>query len=131
MKNFKDFLNNSISDELLAAYIDGNTTESENALIEHALNGDAMFAEANEIARDCVSFGSNFDWELHKGDFGFWELGLPPIITESDIDRQSNIEIPENISLSPTDDTIANIGREADGINGNDITTNDLNANDF
>lgn len=86
MKNFKDILNNSISDELLAAYIDGNTTESENALIEHTLNGDSMLAEANEIVKDCVSFGSNFDWELHKGDFGFWELGLPPAIKEEAID---------------------------------------------
>ena len=82
MKDFNDLLNSGISDELLAAYIDGNTTESENQLIENTLNGDSMLSEAYEIANDSVSFGSNFDWELHKGDFGFWELGLPPVITE-------------------------------------------------
>ena len=71
MKDFNDilntdFLNSAISDELLAAYIDGKTTESENALIESTLNGDPMLSEAYEIASDSVSFGSNFDWEQHE-----------------------------------------------------------------
>ena len=107
MKDFNDilntdFLNSAISDELLAAYIDGNTTESENALIESTLNGDSMLSEACEIASDSVSFGSSFDWELHKGDFGFWELGLPPVVTEGDIDNcmDNNKEI---IDYSMTD----------------------------
>lgn len=90
MKDFNDLLNSGISDELLAAYIDGNTTESENQLIESALDGDSMLSEAYEIANDSVSFGSNFDWELHKGDFGFWELGLPPVITEDEVDEWQN-----------------------------------------
>ena len=85
MKDIKDILNSGISDELLAAYIDGNTTESENQLIESSLNGNSILAEAYEIANDSVSFGSNFDWELHKGDFGFWELGLPPLVTEEEV----------------------------------------------
>ena len=85
MKDFYDFLNSGISDELLAAYIDGNTTETENQLIENSLNGDSILSEAYEIAHDGVSFESNFDWDLHKGDFGFWELGLPPAFSESDL----------------------------------------------
>lgn len=131
MKDFNDLLNSGISDELLAAYIDGNTTESENQLIESALDGDSMLSEAYEIANDSVSFGSNFDWELHKDDFGFWELGLPPIVTETDIDKQSNIEIPDNISLPPTDDVIAGIESKVDDISDNDFTANDLNINDY
>lgn len=90
MKDFKDLLNSGISDELLAAYIDGNTTESENQLIESSLNDDSMLSEAYEIAHDGVSLGSNFDWELHKGDFGFWELGLPPAVTEDEVDIWQN-----------------------------------------
>lgn len=90
MKDFNDFLNSGISDELLAAYIDGNTTENENALIENALNDDSRLSEACEIVSDSVSFGSNFDWELHKGDFGFWELGLPPAITENDLQEDAD-----------------------------------------
>lgn len=88
MKDFKDILNNDISDELLAAYIDGNTTESENALIENALNDDSMLAEACEIVSDNVSFGSDLDWDIHKGDFGFWEMGLPPVVDALDMMTQ-------------------------------------------
>jgi len=70
MKDFKDFLNSGISDELLAAYIDGNTTECENALIENSLNGDSILSETYEIASDTVSFGTGFDWEQYE-DFLF------------------------------------------------------------
>lgn len=85
MKDFNDilnsdFLNSGISDELLAAYIDGKTTESENALIENALNRDSMLSEAYEIASDSVSFGEKTDWDIYNGDYGFLEMGLPPVI---------------------------------------------------
>lgn len=80
MKDFKDILNSGISDELLAAYIDGNTTESENALIENALNGDSMLSEVCEIASDSVSFGEKTDWDIYNDDYGFLEMGLPPIV---------------------------------------------------
>lgn len=75
-----DFLDNGISDELLAAYIDGNTTKSENALIENALNGDSMLSEVCEIASDSVSFGEKTDWDIYNDDYGFLEMGLPPIV---------------------------------------------------
>lgn len=85
MKNFNDHLNSGISDELLATFIEGNTTVIENRQIRNALNGDSMLSEAYEIAHDIVSFGSNFEWEVHKGDLGFWELGLPPAISENEL----------------------------------------------
>lgn len=124
-------MDSAISDELLAAYIDGNTTESENALIENALNGDSMLSEAYEIASDSVSFGSSFDWELHKGDFGFWELGLPPVMTETVIDQQTNIEVQENLSVPSIDETIIGVEPIEDNISNYDITPNDLNISDY
>ena len=75
----------NITDEQLAAYIEGNATADETLLIENALNNDTMLSEALDIAQDGASLGSDFDWELHKGDYGFWELGLPPAVTEEDI----------------------------------------------
>ena len=100
MRDFKDILNRGISDELLAAYIDGNTTESENILIENALNDDSMLSEACEIVNDAVSFGSDFDWDLHKGDFGFWEMGPPPAITEDDIDNFMTMECNSKLTTN-------------------------------
>ena len=131
MKDFNDFLNNGISDELLAAYIDGNTTESENQLIESFIKGDSMLSEAYEIAHDSVFFGSNFDWELHKGDFGHWELGLPHAVTEADIEQHMKFDVPEKLSLQHTDDPIVDVGTNLDDISNNDFATNDLNTNDY
>lgn len=79
----KDF-NENISDEILAAYIDGNTTPEAFSLIENALASDSMLSESLDLISDTVTFGTNFDWDLHKGDYGFWELGLPPVISEED-----------------------------------------------
>lgn len=80
--NFDD----NITDEQLAAYIDGNATAEETLLIENALNNDTMLSEVLDIAQDGASLGSNFDWELHKGDYGFWELRLPSVVTEEDLE---------------------------------------------
>lgn len=74
-----------ISDEMLAAYIDGNTTGSENLLIENSMSDDATLSEVVDIVNDATSFGSNFNWDLHRGDYGFWELGLTPLVTEADL----------------------------------------------
>lgn len=84
MIDFNNF-NENISDEMLAAYIDGNATESEKLLIENALSGDSMLSEAIDIANDANSLDNSFDWDLHKGDYGFWELGLPPVLNEEDV----------------------------------------------
>lgn len=125
-----DFLDNGISDELLAAYIDGNTTKSENALIENVLNGDSMLLELCEIANDSVSFGSNFDWGLQKDDYEFWKLELSPAVIQTEIDQETHLWMKENESLPPIDDTITSSGLTVNDIN-NDITTNDLNINDY
>lgn len=84
MVDFNSFSEN-ISDEMLAAYIDGNTTKSENLLIESSKSEDSMLSEIVDIVNDATSFGSDFNWDLHKGDYGFWELGLPPLVTETDL----------------------------------------------
>ena len=82
MKDFFKFLNSNISDELLAAYIDGKTTKEENELIEKYISNNSLLSETYEVANDSASMVSDFDWELYKGDYGFWELGLPPIISD-------------------------------------------------
>ena len=100
MIDFKDF-NEKISDEMLAAYIDGNATPEESSLIESTLDNDNLLTESLDIVNDSISFGSNFDWDLHKGDYGFWELGIPPAITEDDIFDETLIKdaVEDNLSL--------------------------------
>ena len=67
-----DFLkyNDNISDEMLAAYIDGNATEEENSLIEDSISSDEMLSEAIDIINDLNSFeneNSNLEF-LHNGN---------------------------------------------------------------
>lgn len=114
MKDIKDILNSGISDELLAAYIDGNTTESENALIENSLNDDSMLSEAYEIANNGISFGEQSDWDIYDGDYGYLEMGLPPIIDALDMIIQN-----QNYGLDFSND---------DDLFGSDdnLTSNDL-----
>ena len=50
----KDF-NENISDEILAAYIDGNTTPEEFSLIENALASDSMLSESLDLISDTVT----------------------------------------------------------------------------
>ncbi|MGN1154947.1 MAG: hypothetical protein ACI4TK_02095 [Agathobacter sp.] len=84
MIDFNNF-NENISDEMLAAYIDGNATESEKSLIENSISDDSMLSEAIDIANDANSLDNSFDWDLYEGDYGFWELGLPPVLNEDDV----------------------------------------------
>ena len=89
MKDFKDILNSGISDELLAAYIDGNTTESENALIENALSDDSMLSEACEIICDISQYADS-----HPSDPGLLEAIS---LIDSHIEIQNTINGINNV----------------------------------
>ena len=78
-----------VSDELLAAYIDGNTTEEENLFVEQHLPVEEIDTIV-ETTEDCQSFQEYISvWD---GDYGFWELGLPPVLTH---DGEINIQHDE------------------------------------
>lgn len=88
---FNDLLNNGVSEEILVAYIDGNITKRENQLIESSLDNDSILFEIYEMAH-CCFLGGNSDYELHKGDFGFWELELLLIVAEGGVDSWQDYE---------------------------------------
>lgn len=84
----------TISDELLAAYIDGNTTEEENAFIESS----SPMEDLNDIS-EIITDTQSFEDKLHfyDGDYGFWELGIPPVL---DINDESMLNTPEELMKS-------------------------------
>lgn len=133
MKDFSEFLNSNISDELLAAYIDGNTTVEETLLIENSIGEDSIISEVNEIVGDSTSFGSGFDWELHKGDFGFWELGFPPAILREEISQpiEFTTQNVEETIKPPSEDVGTNIDPFTDTNTGDNIISNNFNLNDY
>ena len=75
---------------MLVAYIDGNATPKESSLIEASIDTNGLLSETLDITNDVISFGDNYDWDIHKEDFGFWELGTPPLVTEADLEVAAN-----------------------------------------
>lgn len=75
-----DFMNfgENISDEMLAAYIDGNATPEESFMIQNALGTDELLAEAIDIVNDSVPFG-NGDWGKSFDTIDMPDLGLSSI----------------------------------------------------
>lgn len=55
-----DFMNigDNISDEMLAAYIDGNATPEESSVIQNALGNDELLTESIDIVNDSIPFGN-------------------------------------------------------------------------
>lgn len=117
MIDFNDFAY-CISDEMLAAYIDGNATESEKSLIENSISDNFMLSETVDVANDAMLFGSDFDWDLHRGDYGFWELGLPPVLSEADYMVADVYDTPLNIG-----------GEDLSDINNLDFSDSDVPYN--
>ena len=82
----------NISDELLAAFIDGNTTTDEIVEIRTFLEQDDFLSEIFDVAIDVLSFENNIDnW---NGDYQFDNI-------ESSISNSCNDATTENISLFP------------------------------
>jgi len=84
-----------VSDKLLAAYIDGNTTEEENVFVEQHIPAEEIDIMV-ETTEDCQSFQEYISvWD---GDYGFWELGLPPVLThDGEINTLNQMNMERNI----------------------------------
>ena len=86
-----DFLNinDNITDEQLAAYIDGNATAEESAIIEQALNNDSLLVETIDVVQDCLTL-QNHPWDIYQGSDSHWDLGLPPLMDHNNMFPQGN-----------------------------------------
>lgn len=87
-----------VSDELLAAYIDGNTTEVENLFVEQHVDAEELDT-ISETMEDYQSFEEHI--AIWDGDYGFWELGLPPVLTHdgeiNTLNRRNIASLENNI----------------------------------
>lgn len=97
MIDFLDY-DDGISDEMLAAYIDGNSTSDENLIIQNALGSDELLTEAIDIANDCAPFG-NGDWGETFGSNNMPELRLSSI---ADLGHQ-HLSCAESLTLGGDD----------------------------
>ena len=70
-----DFMNleENVSDEMLAAYIDGNATPEESSTIQNALSNDELLAEAIDVVNDTMYFSNSVE-ETETSSSGISEL---------------------------------------------------------
>lgn len=66
MIDFMD-VGENISDEILAAYIDGNATPEESRIIENAINSDGMLSEIVDVAND-IKYNEIDNWNIDDGN---------------------------------------------------------------
>ncbi len=90
MKNLKDLLTDfesiqelPVSEEMLGAYIEGQLNESEKNDVESQIHQSAALNDLVLTSQESETPG--YDWSIHDGDYGFWELGIPPVVTQDDI----------------------------------------------
>ena len=87
-----------VSDELLAAYIDGNTTAEENTFIESSTPLEDL-NDIAELSQDSLSFEEQL--HFYDGDYGYWELGIPPVLGNNDINDYTNMNERVNYGYEP------------------------------
>lgn len=75
MSDFLKF-NDDISDEMLAAYIDGNATMEENILIEKVISDSDLLSETLDIVDDCNFINDPINSCLTNGDSDIFETSM-------------------------------------------------------
>lgn len=77
-------MNEQISDELLAAYLDGNTSPIENLLVEANLGNDASFMEISDIISDMATFSQIENYNEDLTDIGLGDIFSQTITLDND-----------------------------------------------
>ena len=107
MIDFMTF-NDDISDEMLAAYIDGNATEEESSRIRVALSSDEELLEATEVVNDFNTFATDDEVNVMEDILSTDEI--PIDVFQDDIMVAAAVAEPSEIDFTfPFSDTeIAN-----------------------
>lgn len=91
--------NDEISDEMLAAYIDGNATMEESALIGDTLDRDCMLSEAFNIVCESMPFRNDANWDTFNKNIDLFKVETSDM---EDILMQAAIESEHQDSMSQT-----------------------------
>ena len=84
-----------VSEELLGAYVEGTLEGTELDTISNQISSDYSLREVLNGATETNvedMVGANYPWDIYDGDYGYWELGLPPVLSPSDMISEDDIE---------------------------------------
>ena len=93
ISRFNDIQDLPVSEEMLGAYAEGTLQGTELDAVSDKISSDSglqeMLNSATETNIEDMADASH-PWDIHEGDYGYWELGLPPILSPSDITSEDN-----------------------------------------
>lgn len=99
LQQFEDIQDLTVSEEVLGAYMEGRLEDSELEGVARIVESDNHLSEMIQDASEDnnVELGNkSHPWDIYEGDYGFWELGLPPVLspkdTTSDVEEENNEE---------------------------------------
>jgi len=110
--------NENISDELLAAFLDGNTTQEETEQMLEAM----QFDDIREIMQISSSWKETMS--MYDGDFGFLEMGIDPVLYEDnalmssiDLNYEEATDDTSNLNIFQNNDDNNNVDTDNEIIN--------------
>lgn len=95
LSRFNDIQDLSVSEEMLGAYLEGTLQEVEMSATSEQISNDSNLSELlNDTADTNIAdmVGKNHPWDIYEGDYGYWEHGLPPVLSPSDMTSEDDIE---------------------------------------
>lgn len=88
ISRFNDIQDLPVLEEMLGAYVEGTLQGTELDAILDQISSDYSLREMlNDTIETNVEdlVEANHPWDIYEGDYSYWELGLPPILSSDDI----------------------------------------------
>ena len=109
--------NDNISDEMLAAYLDGNANMEERSLIQSQMDSDSMLSEVIDIVNDINHLGLTMDNE---------NLIMNPMDTNMDWNSGMDITSAPLQSIPEYNDSLSQFDSFDNGFDRDSFDNNDL-----
>lgn len=87
LQQFEDIQELPISEEVVGVYMEGRLKDSEIEGVTKMIASDNNLSEMIRDASEDTMVeleNTSHPWDIYDGDYGFWELCLPPVLSPSD-----------------------------------------------
>ena len=130
ISRFNDIQDLPVSEEMLGAYAEGTLQGTELDAVSDKISSDSglqeMLNSATETNIEDMADASH-PWDIYEGDYGYWELGLPPILSPSDVASEDNGENIAGFSVDGdriSDENTLSIQNPEESVGDNILNTN-------
>lgn len=114
LNKFNNIEDLPVSEEMLGAYLEGKLQKVELDALSEQISSDYSINEIlNNVTETNVEnlVEASYPWDVYKGDYGYWELGLSPAITQAEFEMIAN-NLQNSLTPSFQEEPISDIDRE-------------------